>query len=275
MSDVTCSRGGRRTLWSWFWVVLFLLYAPIGVLVVFSFNDNAVPALPLTDATTRWYVDAFSNGPLLDSIWASVITATWTAVFSVAIGLSAVLGLQRWGGSRGKGALATLFMSPLVMPYVVLGVSLLMLLRLLGVERSLATVILGHVVLTLPFVVLILQPRLAQIPAALHEASRDLGASEFITFWKVTAPLMAPATFSALLVAFTVSFDEYAVASFVVGERPTFPVYLFSQLRFPQQLPEVMAVAVAALVASLVILVVAETGRRIAENRISPELSEK
>jgi len=120
----------------------------------------------------------------------------------------------------------------------------------------------------LPYTILVLVPRLEQIDASLEEAAYDLGASRFRTFRSVTFPLILPAVVSAFLIAFTTSFDEYAVASFVVGTRVTFPIYLYSALRFPSQLPQVIAVAVVVLTVSLAIVLVAELGRRRAERRL-------
>jgi spermidine/putrescine transport system permease protein len=111
-------------------------------------------------------------------------------------------------------------------------------------------------------------PRLEQIEEALEEAAYDLGANRLETFRLITFPLILPAVVSALLIAFTTSFDEYAVASFLVGTRSTFPIYLYSALRFPSQLPQVIAVAVVVLLVSLTVVVAAEIGRRLAESRV-------
>jgi spermidine/putrescine transport system permease protein len=114
----------------------------------------------------------------------------------------------------------------------------------------------------------VLVPRLDQIDVSLEEAAFDLGASRLRTFRSITLPLILPAVVSAFLIAFTTSFDEYAVASFVVGSRVTFPIYLYAALRFPSQLPQVIAVAVVVLLVSLLVIVGAEVGRRVAERRL-------
>ena len=126
----------------------------------------------------------------------------------------------------------------------------------------------GHIVISLPYAILVLVPRLDQIDVSLEEAARDLGASRFRIFRSIVFPLILPAVVSAFLIAFTTSFDEYAVASFVIGTRSTFPIYLYSALRFPSRLPEVIAVAVVVMVVSLVVVVAAEIGRRVAERRL-------
>src|SRR5207244_10761410 len=125
--------------------------------------------------------------------------------------------------------------------------------------------LLAPVGIRLPYTILVLMPRLQQIDVSLEEAAFDLGASRLRTFRSITFPLILPAVVSAFLIAYTSSFDEYAVASFVVGPKVTFPIYLYSALRFPNQLPQVIAVAVVVITLSLVLVVAAEVGRRIAE----------
>jgi spermidine/putrescine transport system permease protein len=118
------------------------------------------------------------------------------------------------------------------------------------------------VVISLPYTVLILLPRLEQIDASLAEAAYDLGAGPFATFRRVTLPLILPAVVSAFLVAFTTSFDEYAVASFLAGTQQTFPLFLYSALRFPSQLPQVIAVAVVVISLTILVIAAAEVWRR-------------
>jgi spermidine/putrescine transport system permease protein len=128
--------------------------------------------------------------------------------------------------------------------------------------------VIGHIVISLPYTILVLVPRLQQIDRTLEEASYDLGAGRLRTFRLIMLPLIFPAIVSAFLIAVTTSFDEYAVASFVVGTNATFPIYLYGALRFPSRLPEVIAVAVVVMVLSLVVVVAAEVGRRVAERRL-------
>jgi spermidine/putrescine transport system permease protein len=169
---------------------------------------------------------------------------------------------------RGKSAASALLLSPLVVPYVVLGISLLLLFHALGVPRTILTVIIGHIVISLPYTLLVLIPRLEQLDVGLEEAAYDLGAAPLNTFRLITFPLILPAIVSAFLISFTTSFDEYAVASFVVGTRVTFPLYLYGALRFPSRLPEVLAVAVVVMTVSLLVVIGAEVARRIAERRL-------
>jgi spermidine/putrescine transport system permease protein len=265
--DAALSRRGRFALRGFFGLVVVFLYAPIVILLVFSFNNSELPSFPLSGFTLHWYREFFANGDLRASLGTSAIVASISSVCAVALGILASVALAR-RSFRGKPAVSAFLLSPLVIPFVVFGISLLLLFHTLGIPRSLLTVVIGHVVISLPYTILVLVPRLAQIDRALEEAAYDLGAGPRETFRTVTLPLILPAVLSAFLIAFTTSFDEYAVASFVVGTRETFPIYLYSALRFPSQLPQVIAVAVVVMTVSLVVVVGAELGRRVAERRL-------
>jgi spermidine/putrescine transport system permease protein len=266
--DVALSKNGARLLRLFFVVVVVFLYAPIVILLIFSFNNSAVPTFPLSGFTLHWYHQFLVNGDLRAALETSAIIATLSSIGAVVLGILASIALTR-RRFRGKAAVSALLLSPLVIPYVVFGISLLLLFHQLGVPRSLLTVVIGHIVITLPYTILVLVPRLDQIDSSLEEAAFDLGASRLRTFRSITLPLILPAVVSAFLIAFTTSFDEYAVASFVVGTRVTFPIYLYSALRFPDQLPQVIAVAVVVLVVSLTVVIGAEIGRRVAERRFA------
>jgi spermidine/putrescine transport system permease protein len=118
---------------------------------------------------------------------------------------------------------------------------------------------------------LTIMPLLERLSLSLEEAAHDLGAGAWQTFRRVTLPLLAPALVSAFLIAFTLSFDEYAIASFLAGTEQTWPVFLFAQLRVPSQLPQLVAVSTVILVASLFLVAAAEVGRRMAERKYGPE----
>ncbi|NUR78264.1 MAG: ABC transporter permease [Thermoleophilia bacterium] len=265
--DVALSKNGAWALRVFFALVVAFLYAPIVILLIFSFNNSDVPAFPLAGFTLHWYHDFLVNADLRAAVETSALIAALTSLGAVVLGVLASLALAR-RRFRAKAAVTALLLSPLVIPYVVFGISLLLLFHTLGVPNGLPTVVIGHIVITLPYTILVLVPRLEQIDASLEEAAYDLGASRLRTFRSITLPLILPAVVSAFLIAFTTSFDEYAVASFVIGTRPTFPIYLYSALRFPSRLPQVIAVAVVVLVASLTVVVAAEVGRRVAERRV-------
>ncbi len=267
MTNVALSRNGALVLRAFFALVIAFLYAPIVILFIFSFNNSPVPTFPLSGFTLHWYHEFLVNGDLRLALQRSAVIAAASSVGAVILGVLSSLALVR-GAFRGKPLVSALLLSPLVIPYLVFGIALLLLFHTLGVPNGAPAVVIGHIVITLPYTILVLVPRLEQIDASLAEAAYDLGASRLRTFRSITLPLILPAVVSALLIAFTTSFDEYAVASFLVGPSTTFPIYLYSALRFPSQLPQVIAVAVVVLVVSLTVVVAAEAGRRIAERRV-------
>jgi len=265
--DVALSRNGHRIMRLFFALVVIFLYAPIAVLLVFSFNRSPIPAFPLNGFTLRWYHDFLLNSAMRGALKTSAIVATISSVIAVALGILASMALAR-RGFRGKGLVTALLLSPLVIPFVVLGVAMLLLFHTLGIQLSILTVAIGHVVISLPYAILVLLPRLEQIDRSLAEAAYDLGAGRLTTFRRITFPLILPAIISAFLIAFTTSFDEYALASFLIGTQQTFPIFLYSALRFPNNLPQVIAVAVIVLLFTLIVVVAAELWRRRAESRL-------
>ena len=266
--DVALSKLGSRVMGAFFALVVVFLYAPIVILLIFSFNNSELPTFPLSGFTLHWYHQFLTNADLKGALETSAVVAALSSVGAVLLGVLASVALA---GKRfaAKAAVSALLLSPLVIPYVVFGISLLLFFHAAGIPRSILTVAIGHIVISLPYTILVLVPRLDQIDVALEEAAADLGASPLQTFRLIVLPLILPAVVSAFLIAFTTSFDEYALASFVVGTRITFPVYLYSALRFPSQLPQVIAVAVVVMVLSLIVVVSAEIGRRVAERRLS------
>jgi spermidine/putrescine transport system permease protein len=279
MSDAPASRGALTLLRVFYGLLVVFLYAPIVILAIFSFNDGD-PSFPLQGFTTQWYGTFFSNPLLLAALRRSLIVAIASSCIAVALGVMAAFALIR-RRFVGKAAASALFFSPLVIPYLVFGISLLLLFTLVDkilrqtagvyIGLGLHAVVIGHVVVTLPYVILVILPLLERLNVSLEEAAHDLGADAWQTFRRVTLPLLAPALFSAFLIAFTLSFDEFAIASFVAGREPTWPVYLFSQLRVPSQLPELIAVSSVILFMSLAVVVLAEMIRRLVERRYGEE----
>jgi spermidine/putrescine transport system permease protein len=271
MSSPAFSRGGKRGLWVFFVGLVVFLYAPILILIVFSFNDRSFVSFPWQGFTLRWYRTFLENSALLTALRTSAVIATATAVVTVLLAVPAAVLLVR-RRFFGKGLVSAVVLSPLVIPLVVFGIALLILFNTVGIPLSPATVAIGHIVIALPFAVLVLVPRLERIPVWLEEASRDLGAGPLTAFRSITLPLLTPAIVSSLLISFVISFDEVVIASFVAGDEPTFPLYLFSQLRLPRRLPQVIAVAVVVMLVSVLVLIASEVARRVADRRLLRQL---
>ncbi len=273
MTEIATSPGTRRGLTVFFLLLVVFLYAPILILAVFSFNDGDV-SFPLAGFTLDWYRRFFANPKILRSLERSAIVAAVSSTIAVALGVSAAIALVR-RKFAGKSAISALVFSPLVVPYLVFGVSLLVIFTTVDkfltsttgsyIGLGLHAIVIGHVVVSLPYTMLTIIPLLERLNVGLEEAAKDLGASPWHSFRRVTFPLLMPALVSAFMIAFTLSFDEYAIASFLSGETPTWPVYLFAQLRVPSQLPQLLAVSSVVLVVSLIVVIAAEIGRRIAE----------
>jgi spermidine/putrescine transport system permease protein len=275
--DAAASPRGRRGFGAYFVLFAVFLYAPIVVLMIFSFNDSVVVAFPLSGFTARWYRLLAQNDQLIQALESSFVIAAISSLLAVGLGVVASYTVVR-RRFRGRGAASGVLLSPLVIPYVVFGIALLILFRALDAflidhlgfyfGLGMHTIVIGHVVVSLPFTILTLAPRLERLSVSVEEAARDLGAGPASTFRRVTVPLLAPAIVSAYLIAFTLSFDEYAIASFVAGDVTTYPLYLYGQVRIRIGLPQMIAISVIVLVASLALVVVAELARRRVERRL-------
>jgi len=246
---------------SYYWILVALLYLPIALLFIFSINANTTLSFPLKGFTLQWYGKLLATPALLHAVVNSVIVGVSSSLVATTIGTMVAILLSRFN-FRGRDALTGLAMLPLIVPYVVLAVALLVLFRAVGLELSLATIAIAHVVVALPYATLIVLARLIGFDQHLEEAAMDLGASYPTTIRLIILPIAAPAIVSALITAFTVSFDEFALALFLAGRDPTFPVYLYGQLRFSNTLPVLIATAVLLMVATLVLLGAAERIRR-------------
>jgi spermidine/putrescine transport system permease protein len=253
------------------------------LLAIFSFNDGDT-SFPLAGFTTRWYERLLQNPALLHSLQRSAIVAFISSSIAVGLGVLASFVLVR-RRFVGKSATSALFFSPLVVPYVVFGISLLVLVTAFDkvlisvtgytIGLGLHAVVIGHVVVSLPYAILTIMPLLERLSISLDEAAQDLGAGPWQRFRRVTLPLLTPALVSSFLIAFTLSFDEYAIASFLAGNSTTWPVYLFGQLRVPSQLPEVVAVSSIILLVSLLLVLAAEITRRITARKYGEQYASR
>jgi spermidine/putrescine transport system permease protein len=247
---------------AYYFGLVALLYLPIAILFLFSINANTFLAFPLQGFTLEWYQKLLASEALLRSARSSLIVALASSFAATLLGTMVAVVMMRYK-FRGKSLLVALAVLPLIVPYVVLAVALLLLFSVLKVDRSLWTVGAAHTIVSLPYVLLIVAARLAGFDANLEEAAMDLGASYPTTLRRIVIPMIAPALVSAWLTAFTVSFDEFALALFLAGTQPTFPVYLYGQLRFANRLPILIALAVLMMIGTLTLVLIAERVRRL------------
>jgi spermidine/putrescine transport system permease protein len=261
-------RFGAGALALYFWVFVVFLFAPLVILLIFSVNKSPTPTLPLTGFSTKWFHEAFSNATLTGALVRSIAIALISALLATGLGIAASLGLLVLRGRSAALALTVLLL-PLVVPYICLAVGLLILVQQVGAGPSLIAVVLGHCVIVLPFAILVIMPRLRSLDPAMNEAAEDLGASPFAALRLITLPLLAPALVSSGIICFVTSFDEFAIASFLAPSgQPTYPVFLYASARTPALLPEVIAVGALIIAGSLLLIILAEGGRRWAERRL-------
>jgi spermidine/putrescine transport system permease protein len=241
--------------------LITLLYLPIGVLFLFSINSSASLSFPLDSLTLKWYDQLFDADAILRAARNSFIVAIGSSFVATMLGTMVSILMLRYR-FRSQSLLVALAVLPLIVPYIVLGVALLLLFSVLQIDRSLWTIGIAHTVVALPYTLLIISSRLAGFDANIEEAAMDLGADYPTTLRRIVLPLIFPAMVSAWLTAFTVSFDEFALALFLSGTQPTFPVYLFSQLRFANRLPIMIALAVLLMIGTLTLVFIANRFNR-------------
>ena len=246
---------------AYYFGLVALLYLPLAILFLFSLNSSTFLSFPLQGFTLDWYRKLFASDALLRSARNSLVVALGSSLTATLMGTMVGLLTMRYQ-FRSKGLLVAMAVLPLIVPYIVLAVALLLLFSVLNIDRSLWTVGAAHTVVALPYVLLIVASRLAGFDANLEEAAMDLGATYPTTLRRVVIPMIAPAMVSAWLTAFTVSFDEFALALFLAGTQPTFPVYLYGQLRFANRLPIMIALAVLMMIGTLTLVLIAERVRR-------------
>jgi putrescine transport system permease protein len=221
---------------------LVFLYAPIVLLVVYSFNASQLVAV-WGGASLRWYAALAQDADMLDAISVTLRVGLVSASLATLLGLLAAVALVRSGRFRGRTAFAGMIYAPLVMPEVILGLSLLLLFVALKVPRGFWTVTVSHATVTLCYATVVIQARLASFDKSLEEAAQDLGLTPLRAFLAVTLPNIAPAVAAAWMLAFTLSLDDLVIASFTSGPgATTLPMRLYSQVRLGVN-PEINAVS--------------------------------
>lgn len=250
------ARAIRWTLRLWFGAFIVFLYLPITFMVIFSFDEGATPGLPLTGFTLHWYDEMLNNLQLLRAVGNSVTVAAVVSILATITGTMAAFVLVR-GRIRFPNVARIAFTLPIMVPGVLIGVSLLIYFaRAMDLQLSLGTVIAGQLVVTVPFVVLIVASRLQSFDRSLEWAAADLGATPRQAIRHIVLPLIGPAILAGALISVTLSIDEFVITWFTVGNQPTLPTYIYTRVKFGVT-PEVNAVATILLVATLLIFGIA------------------
>lgn len=247
-------------------LLLLFLQLPILLLIVFSFNDSVLLVFPLRGFTLQWYRELLQATELINAAKNSLLIGLVSSVVATVLGGAAAIAIARYN-FPGRDFFLNIATLPLVIPYVVLAVALLILFQALKIELSLWTIMIGHTIINMPYVMLIVAARLSGFANNLEEAAMDLGATYWGTLMRVTLPISMPALVAAFLSSFTMSFDEFSLAFFLAGTQNTLPVYLYSQLRFPSRLPMAVTTAAVVIMVSVVILLFSEWLRRLGTTR--------
>ena len=241
--DVPAGPGERRR-WTRFvlpvyaGLVLFYLVLPILVMILYGFNNSGFKRVSFRwqGFTLEWYKRLFAIPDLTNSLKNSLIVAVVSTLIATALGTLVALALVRYR-FRAKGASEFVLFLNIAAPEIVLGASLLSLFITFGVPRGLFTIIIAHVMFNIAFVAITVRARLSGFDRAVEEAAQDLGATPWVTFWRVTFPMIFPGILAGALLAFALSIDDFIITNFVAGATQTFPLWVWgvSRVGIPPQ----------------------------------------
>jgi len=237
--------------------VYAFLYLPIAIVVIMSFHPQVYLTFPLPGYSLRWYEELLQDELMIRATLNSLWLGGLTALLSAVIGTPCALGLVRLD-FPGKRLLNTFVFAPMIIPQIITGISLLILLNSIHIPRGYPYLIIGHVLLTLPYVVVTVSSQLYGFPRELEEAALSMGANELETFFEVTLPLIAPSIFAGMLFAFTVSFQEFvATQMWATPSTYTLPIRIFARIR-DALTPEVNVVGVLTIAVSFVAVAIVQ-----------------
>jgi putative spermidine/putrescine transport system permease protein len=250
---VTLPRGLRLALLACTILALVVIYLPLGMVVLNSFNTSGSFAWPPTGLTLQWWDRALSSPGARDALWVSLRVATLATVISLVLGTMAALALQRHR-FFGRNVVSLLVILPIALPGIVTGIAFQNAFKtLLGIDLGFLTLVVAHATFCIVTVFNNVQARLRRLGSNLEEASMDLGAGTFTTFRLITFPMLRSALLAGGLLSFALSFDEIIVTTFTAGARQeTLPLWILNNMFRAQQAPVVNVVAAALIVASIV-----------------------
>ncbi len=248
--------------------VFVFLYIPIAAVIVYSFNA-AGTSTRFEGITLQWYIELFRDGALMQTLRTSAIVAVITATVATIIGVMFALGMTRYRG-RGRGGLLAMIALPLIVPEIVLGVALLSVFSTVKIPFGITTLVLGHLIVSLPLATLVLMSSAAMLDPSLPEAATDLGCTPWQTFTRVYFPLLRPAVVAAWLLSFTTSFSNIVMSTFLSGVgSTTLPLEIYSSLKTGLT-PSINALGALLIVLTLVIVLlvgVSQMRRILVESR--------
>ncbi len=250
-------------------LVYFFLYLPLLIVLVFSFSPTKT-IVGMTGFTLKWYQELFRDGNLLAAFWHTLAIGGASVGIAIVLGTAGAFFVSR-ASFPGKSVYRTLVLLPYILPGILMGISILVVVKALGIPLSPFTVLLGHLSFTVPVVMFQIMSRIARLGPNYQSAAMDLGANPLQTFWHVTLPMIRTAIIGAALLAFTVSFDEIVISYFLTGTWMTLPVYIYGMMRYGLS-PKVYAISAIILVLSLALIMLMSryTGRSAEVYRVRP-----
>lgn len=234
------------------YLVFLFLYLPIFIVIIFSFNTSKMNVV-FQGFTLQWYGTFFKNRTLMEALSNTLIIAIISTLVSTVIGTIGAVGLSKYN-FKGKGIIDKLLYVPIVIPEIVLGIALLSIYSLLSIPLGIISITLSHITFSIPFVVITVRARLAGFDKFLEEAAMDLGANRFVTFRKVTLPLIMPGVLSGAMLAFSLSIDDVVISFFTCGPGSnTLPLKIFSMVKTGVT-PEVNALSTVIMLITIIII---------------------
>ena len=241
---------------------LLFLYLPIVILVIYSFNASRLVTV-WGGWSLRWYRELFNDSAMIDAVWMSLRVGAMSATIATVLGTLAAVALSRGERFSGRTLFSGMLYAPLVMPEVITGLSLLLLFVAINAERGFWTVTIAHTTLTMCFVAVVVQSRLATLDKCLEEAAMDLGCDPARAFVAVTLPLIFPAIAAGWMLAFTLSLDDLVIASFTTGPgSATLPIRIYSEVRLGVK-PEINAICTLVIVLIAVVIIIASLASKL------------
>ncbi|MCB9430446.1 MAG: ABC transporter permease [Ardenticatenaceae bacterium] len=245
----------NKRILTWLSIGIFVfLYLPILILIIYSFNENKIVGV-WTGFSLNWYQELFKDAALLNSLQVSLWVAFWSTILSTILGTLAAIVLERFR-FWGKLTYDAVLYLPIIIPDIVMALSTLLFFVILNIPLSRYTILIAHVAFNISFVAVVVRARLADMDRRLEEAAADLGANEWLTFRRITLPLLTPGIVSGALLAFTLSLDDFVITFFVAGPgSTTLPVRVYSMIKFGVT-PEVNAVSTLMFLGSTLLVVI-------------------
>lgn len=233
------------------------IYLPLLVIVLYAFNQSRIPAWPIAHYTTQWFGIAYRNPDIRNAFLLSIRVGLAATAIAIVLGSAAAFAVHRFR-FFGRESISFLLVLPIALPGIVTGLSLLSVIDYFNLTPSMYTIIAGHATFCIVVVYNNAVARLRRTSASLEEASMDLGADGWATFRHVTLPNLATALVAGGLLAFALSFDEVVVTYFTAGAQNTLPLWIFNELRLPNQAPQINVVALGVIIVTFIPVLLAQ-----------------